>query len=310
MKHITEESIRELKISPEEACAWVEEALLRKTEAVLPAKTSISLPGGVFYNTMPTVLPYLSVAGVKIISRYPGADPVMKSQILLYDLKNGELLSILDGGTITNIRTGAVAALSAERLGVEGYSSVGFYGLGNTASATFEMLLHLRKMRSAGPLKVYLLKHKDQAERFAERYSEESGISFVICSGAEEIAARADVLFSCVTVAERDFCDARIYKSGSLVIPVHTRGFMNCDRVFDRVIVDDTDSVRDFRYFSEFRNLAEFSDVLRDPKRGRQSASERMLAYNIGLAIHDIFFAKKIYDRMEASEPDAGRIIG
>lgn len=309
MKYITEESIRKLNISPEEACAWVGEALCRKPEAVLPVKTSISLPNGVFYNTMPTVLPYLGVAGVKIISRYPGANLVMKSQILLYDLKNGNLLSMLDGGSITNLRTGAVAALAAEQLGAEGYSVVGFYGLGNTAAAVFEMLRHLRKTRNAGPLKVYLLKYKDQAERFAERYGDESGVSFEICSSPEEIASAADVLFSCVTVAERDFCDERFYKSGSVVIPVHTRGFMNCDRVFDRVIVDDTDSVRDFRYFSEFRNLAELSDVLRDPQRGRQSPAERILSYNIGLAIHDIFFAKKIYDRLEGAESDRGRAV-
>lgn len=40
-------------------------------------------------------------------------------------------------------------------------------------------------------------------------------------------------------------------------------------------------------------------------KRGRESDDERILAYNIGISIQDIHFAKKIFERMENKEKES-----
>ena len=77
-------------------------------------------------------------------------------------------------------------------------------------------------------------------------------------------------------------------------MPVHTRGFQNCDTIFDKVFGDDTDHVRDFRYFSQFRKFGEISDVLSGELPGRENDQERILSYNIGLGLHDVYFASKI----------------
>jgi ornithine cyclodeaminase/alanine dehydrogenase-like protein (mu-crystallin family) len=78
------------------------------------------------------------------------------------------------------------------------------------------------------------------------------------------------------------------------VIPVHTRGFQNCDLFFDKVFADDTGHVKSFQYFDRFKQFAEVSDVLCGASGGRENNEERILVYNIGLAIHDIYFAHKI----------------
>ena len=51
----------------------------------------------------------------------------------------------------------------------------------------------------------------------------------------------------------------------------------------------------DIRYFSEFRQFDEFSRVLLHQNPGRENDCERILSYNIGLGLHDAFFAAKIY---------------
>ena len=44
--------------------------------------------------------------------------------------------------------------------------------------------------------------------------------------------------------------------------------------------------------------FAEISDVLSGEKVGRKDDSERILSYNIGLGLHDVLFAAKIYEKV------------
>ena len=80
------------------------------------------------------------------------------------------------------------------------------------------------------------------------------------------------------------------------MIPVHVRGFQNCDLFFDKVFGDDTDQIRNWKYFSKFRQYDELHHVLLGSNPGRTSQEERILSYNYGLGLHDIVFASKIYD--------------
>ena len=81
-------------------------------------------------------------------------------------------------------------------------------------------------------------------------------------------------------------------------------GFQNCDLFFDKVYGDDTDHVKGFRYFSQFKQYAELEDVLSSRTAGRENDHERILSYNIGLGLHDILFASKIYDSLSAQSPE------
>lgn len=116
----------------------------------------------------------------------------------------------------------------------------------------------------------------------------------------------SDVIISCVTYAPNDFCSDDAFDEGVLVVPVHTLGFTNCDFFFDKVFADDTGHVCHFKNFDKFRSFAEVSDVVNGVKPGRENDKERILAYNIGISLHDINFAAHIYemlkDRKDISE--------
>jgi hypothetical protein len=92
--------------------------------------------------------------------------------------------------------------------------------------------------------------------------------------------------------------DESLFKPGVLVVPVHTRGFQNCDTTFDKVFADDTDHVKGFKYFSEFREFHQLEEVLKGDVTGRANDSERILSYNIGLGLHDVLYASRIYDKL------------
>jgi len=122
-------------------------------------------------------------------------------------------------------------------------------------------------------------------------------LSFTIVESAEQLVQDTDVIVSCVTSADDLIVEeTSLFKEGALVVPIHTRGFQNCDLCFDKVFADDTDHVKGFRYFSQFKKFEEFSRVLLEISPGRENDKERILSYNIGLGLHDIFFANKVYE--------------
>lgn len=60
--------------------------------------------------------------------------------VSLYRLKDGELLALLDGQIITDMRTGAASGVVARRVAVKGPITVGVIGSGNQARAQLESL--------------------------------------------------------------------------------------------------------------------------------------------------------------------------
>ena len=282
-------------ITAKQCVGWVEESFRMKYESVLPPKLSIHPQGDDFFNTMPCLLPaeYGRFA-MKEVHRIAGAEPSLGSDILLYDSKSGNLLAIMDGDWITNMRTGAVAALSARMFKAHGVNTYSFLGLGNTARAAALCLIE----DNPGTEMVFRLKrYKNQAELFVERFKDYGNVTFEIVDDINEFVSGSQVLISCITAADGLICpDDGLYPEGMLLIPVHTRGFQNCDLFFDKIFGDDTGHVQGFRYFSQFKQYDELSQVLIGNNPGRESDKERIICYNIGLGLHDAVFSSRIYD--------------
>ena len=254
-------------------------------------------------TSMPCLLPKYNgrkYFGLKLVSRIEGQTPTLKSDITLYDAETGQLLAIMDGDWITAMRTGAVAALAArtfQRKGVDTYSMI---GLGNIARAVALCLIADNEDRH---ITIRLMRYKDQAEQFIERFKGHDNVTFEIIDNPTAFLSEADVVISCVTVAtELLFPDNSLYKKGVTIIPVHVRGFQNCDLFFDKVFGDDTGQVSGFKYFKQFRQYDEFHHVLQGKNPGRTSDEERILSYNYGIALNDIFFASRIYERIQTGD--------
>lgn len=301
MKLVTFEDIKSLGIPAETCMDWVSDSILRKGEMTLPAKISLSPRDGSFMNTMPCFVPDATGhlwGGVKLVTRFPEKEPALDSKLILLDTASGEMVALMDADWITAIRTGAVAAHSVELLAQEGYTEVSFLGLGNTARATMLMLASCAKNRT---LNVRLLRYKDQAVLFMERFADYPNLCFSVVDDIVELIEGAQVLVSCATYFADDIAPDAAFDAGVLVVPVHTRGFTNCDLFFDKVFADDYGHVHHFRNFEKFKSFAEVSDVVNGRKPGRERDDERILAYNIGLSIHDIAFAAHIWEMLDHS---------
>ena len=201
---------------------------------------------------------------------------------------------MIDGDWITTMRTGAVAALSVRLFANKGVRTFSLMGLGNTARAT---ALCLMCEFEGQPVKFRLLKYKDQAQSFIERFGSVDNVTFEIVDSINDFVEGAEVLISCITSADCLICDDdTLFSPGMLLVPVHTRGFQNCDLFFNKVFGDDRGHIQGFRHFHQFKHFDEIGHVLLGQSVGRESELERILCYNIGLGLHDAVFASKIYD--------------
>ena len=301
MKIISEQIIRSLGITPKECVAWIYESFVMKQEAQLPAKISVHPAEYNFFTSMPCLLPKMGGAnntyryfGIKEVHRIEGAVPSLGSDMMLYNANNGELLALVDCDWITTMRTGAVAAVSAKALRKSDAKVYGLVGLGNTARATMLCVLEAEPEKH---FDVKLLRYKDQAELFIERFKGYKNVKFEIVNDINEMARSVDVFISCITSANGLLVeDESIFQPGVTVIPVHMRGLQNCDTTFDRVFGDDTDHVKGFKYFPQYKDYNEVGEVLAGRDPGRKSDEQRIIDYNYGLALHDVVYASKIYE--------------
>ena len=298
MKIISHEQIMNLNIDSSVWVTWADHVLRHKHQYTMPAKTSLHF-GSSYFNTMPSILPEENAMGVKVVNRYLGRTPSLESQLLLYDYKDGNCLALMDANLITAMRTGAVAIHAMELFARPDFYEIGFMGFGNIGIACMEvMLAHF----SDRQMKVKLYRYKNQAEMVAERYKNCRNVEFVIVNTVKEIICGSDVVISCITYTDELLGEDSWFKEGCLVIPVHLRGFQNCDLCFDKVYGDDYDQVKGFEYFDRFRFFAETSQVLRGEKAGREDPKERIISYNVGMSLHDVYAATQIYKQYFSNE--------
>lgn len=294
MRYITNQELEKLNISPLTCIKWVKEAFLIKNECMLPPKYSMHPQGTDFINTMPCLLPpKYHTFGCKVVSRIKGSVPALKSNMMVVDSDSGNLSAFMECDWITAWRTAAVAALAIKTFQNSKAKIYSFVGLGVIGKATLRCVLDSEDNTD---MVVRLKKYKNHAETVMSELSAlYPNVKFEISETMEELVKDADVVVSCITDAEGLLVnDINLFKPGVLVVPVHTRGFQNCDTVFDKVFADDEGHVKGFKYFNEFRKFGEISDVLSGKIKGRESDQERILSYNIGLGLHDVFYACKI----------------
>lgn len=272
----------------------------------MPVKTRIDQPNGNYFAIMSAMTGRDNMAMVKMIGRHSlkpaEARTSMMSDLMLYEADTGVLQALVDGEYLTTIRTGATAAYSALLFVKKDFSVIGLIGLGNIMTVFLECLMSSPAFaETSRDLTIKLFAHHGQERRFQNRFKKYPNIHFEVCNSYEDTIRNSELVVSAVTQTDSLFANDSCFSIGVTVIPISTRGFQNCDLFFDKVFTDEIEQIRGFQFFDCFKYLANTGDVLQHKKDGRSSDDERIIVYNYGLAILDLYFATQLLKNADIS---------
>jgi ornithine cyclodeaminase len=119
--------------------------------ASMPPRIAAMVPDRGFVAAMPAYLPTAGGLAVKLVSLFPGNAqgrlPTHQAVVIVFDPGSGEALALMDGTSITTLRTAAGSALSAELLAREDANTLAILGTGVQARAHAEALVRVRPIR-------------------------------------------------------------------------------------------------------------------------------------------------------------------
>ncbi len=301
------------RLLPMKECAELMAETLRtlsRGDAVLPLRTAMWLPDrSGLLGVMPAYLGTPRSMGLKVVSVMPGnhGTPYDSHQgaVLLFEVEHGSLLAVIDGSSITAIRTAAVSAAATRALANEDAGDLAILGSGVQAST------HLEAMSTARTLRRVRVWSRDpaHARAFAERESGRCGCSIEPVSSAREAVQGADLICT-VTASREPVLQGDWIAAGAHVNAVGAsfKGARELDTravVRARLYVDRRESAlneagdflipREEGAIGDDHIAGEIGDVLLGKVPGRRSAEEVTLFKSLGLGVEDVAAAHLIY---------------
>jgi alanine dehydrogenase len=278
-------------------------------QALLPLRTMMMLPGGDnLMGLMPSYLANIQSLGVKVIAAFPsnfGSEyDTHQGVVILFDAKYGVLRAILDGTSITAIRTAAVSGVATRLLAREDAGDLALIGAGTQAHTHLEAMKCVRKIRR---VRVYSLP-LDGAYAFAERESKHHGILVEVKENAREAVEGADII--CTTSTAREPVLNGVWVAPGTHINA-VGAFTPTTRELDSQVVAQARLYVDRRestlheageflipkaegLFGDEHIVGELGEVLVGNVTGRRSPTEITLFKSLGIAIEDLAAAHHV----------------
>ena len=282
--------------------------------AMMPQRTPIKVPDhtGVALF-MPAYIKNMGALGAKIVTVYKDNPkkhnmPTVMGTIALLDQKTGEPLSIMDGGFITAMRTGAVSGVATKYMVNKDAKIAAIVGSGIQAKTQVWATCTAHKFEK---YYVFSLDPAQKIDEFCKEMQAKHGISFIRASSCEEAVRHADVL-TLATSAREPIIDGDWLKPGCHIngIGSHAPDYAELDQKAvckSRIICDNTDACMaeagDFLipmkqgHWSKDTIKGDLGGVITGKVKGRENKNEITLFKSVGLAIQDLSTAYAVYTK-------------
>ena len=139
--------------------------------AKVPVRSHLESARGLML-VMPAVLGGQPALGAKVVSVFPDnparGEPAVQGAVLLLDAETGRARALLDGASLTGIRTAAGSALATELLAHADADVLAVFGAGAQGRSHVELLARTRRLREVR----IVSRSGTSAERLAARLSE------------------------------------------------------------------------------------------------------------------------------------------
>jgi ornithine cyclodeaminase/alanine dehydrogenase-like protein (mu-crystallin family) len=223
--------------------------------------------------------------------------PSISALITVLDPETGRPVAIMDGTTVTTIRTSAASAVAVRALANPDASTLGILGSGVQAGAhvrAVARILVLKSVRVWGP-------DLAQCTALAEALRGEFDFEVEVCTTAESAVTGADVVACCTTSVD-PLIDTAWLTEGATVISVGSFAANRCEvpqellTGADVVVVDDIDTALEHAgpivqgvasgLIGRDR-LTSLGDVVAGVRPGRTKPSEIVYYNSVGIGVQD-----------------------
>ena len=191
---------------------------LHAGEVDMPVRRHLEGDGGVTLF-MPAYIRSSGAFAEKVVSVYAGNRerglPGVHALVTVFDPTTGAPIALLDGGALTELRTGAVTGLAADLLSPRDARVLTIFGAGAEAPSQIEAVLAVREIEE-----VRILSRSDSAARLAERLAAaDSRRRYSATSAVEDAVRSADIVVTVTTSSEPVF-DGAWLRDGSFTAAV------------------------------------------------------------------------------------------
>lgn len=199
------------RLLPVEACVPVMADAMRavsRGDVTLPIRQFMPVPGAQGKMAiMPGSLGEAGKAddasfGIKLVCKYdrPHGDPLGThvGMVMLFDSAKGVPLAMVEGSSLTAIRTSAASALATRHLAREDARRLAIIGNGEQA------MRHVHAMRAVRPIEHVTIwgRNAERAGAFADEVARLTGLKTTVVSSTAEAVAEADII--CTTTAAKE----------------------------------------------------------------------------------------------------------
>jgi alanine dehydrogenase len=260
---------------------------------------------------MPSYLGGLQSLGVKVIAAFPsnyGTEfDTHQGVVILFDAQHGRLRAIVDGTSITAIRTAAVSGVATRLLARADAGDLALIGAGTQARTHLEAMKTVRSLRRVRVFSLPL----DGAYEFAERETKRHGLPIEVMPTAAEAVDGADIICTTTTSSQPVVMGEWVAKGAHINA---VGAFQPTARELDsqavlqaRFYVDRRESAlheageflipRAEGLIDDQHIVGELGEILSGKVPGRSSPGEITLFKSLGLAIEDLAAAHHVLQK-------------
>jgi ornithine cyclodeaminase/alanine dehydrogenase len=282
-----------------------------KGELFMPPKIFFHRHGPRFYSAMASAAPALGFAGCKWQSGDPDNParnlPYIQGLYILTEDITGQMVALMDAKWITGRRTAAASALVARYLAKSKDTSLAILGCGLQGRAHMEAIKG--EVSSLSHCRAYDI----VPERQALYVEEMNGCFGMTVEGAADVEAAvrgADIIVTGGPISEKrtPTLVPEWVSPGALLITIDYDSYVTdaCIAAMDLILTDDREQIKDAhinegKFPGVTRVDADNAELIAHGKGRRKDDTQRILAFNLGIALEDVATAAEIFRRAKAA---------
>jgi ornithine cyclodeaminase len=281
-------------------------AALSGGTAVVPLRTRLPIPNS---EALSLFMPaYVDSAdsqalAIKIVSLFPTNPPrglaYIQAAVLAFDPETGQAIALLEGSSLTAIRTGAASGAAVDLLARKDSKIAAFFGAGVQARTQLEAVCTARKIEIA----FVFSPDPEKAQTFAEEMKGQGSIpkDIRVARSAKAAIEHADIICTATTSAKPVFEDKDL-KAGTHIsavgsytpemqeVPAET---LQRAKIFvdsrSAALEEAGDLIQPMRagLFDESHICGELGEIILGKIPGRESQYEITYFKSVGIAVQD-----------------------